>query len=170
MTQNSFKENINTIKEIYPGIFQIILNFASKEFIKFVLRENYKFIWIHSYEPNNNLVWSEYDLPISDKFHMNVLARQLSFDFVIKTEDFAKIKNEIPNGVTLLQTNLLTPEFLDLKRLKGKTRYDLLKKECDFLFEIDLPNAVDYGTLVSTNKDYLTELMNDKKIDWTNLP
>jgi hypothetical protein len=101
---------------------------------------------------------------------MNVLARQLSFDFVIKTEDFAKIKNEIPNGVTLLQTNLLTPEFLDLKRLKGKTRYDLLKKECDFLFEIDLPNAVDYGTLVSTNKDYLTELMNDKKIDWTNLP
>jgi hypothetical protein len=64
----------------------------------------------------------------------------------------------------------LPPDFLDLKRLKGKTRYDLLKKECDFLFEIDLPSAVDYGTLVSANKDYLIDLLNDKNIDWTNLP
>jgi hypothetical protein len=72
--------------------------------------------------------------------------------------------------VTLIQINKMPPYFLDLKRLNGKTRYDLLKRECDFLFEIDLPSAVDYGTLISTNKDYLADLLNDKNIDWTNLP
>jgi len=101
---------------------------------------------------------------------MKVLTRQIRYDFVIKSTDYEKIKNEIPNGVTLLQTNILPSDFLDLKRLKGKTIYDLLKKECDFLFEIDLPSAVDYGTLISTNKNYLIELLNNKNIDWTNLP
>lgn len=169
MTDNSFKENINTIKEIYPGVFQIILDFATNGFIKFALRDSYEFIWLHGYEPKNNLNWLNYDLPISDKLQMNVLARQILYDFVIKTTDYKKIENEIPNGVTLIQTNKLPPDFLDLKRLKGKTRYDLLKKECDFLFEIDLPSAVDYGTLISTNKDYLIELLSDKNINWTNL-
>jgi hypothetical protein len=170
MTQNSFKENINTIKEIYPGIFQIILDFASNRFIDFALRDNYEFIWIHCYESKNNINWTTYELPISDKFQMSVLARQISYDFIIKTTEYKNIRNEIPNGVTLIQTNKMPPDFVDLKRLKGKTRYDLLKKECDFLFEIDLPNAIDYGTLISTDKTYLTELLNDNKIDWTNLP
>jgi hypothetical protein len=170
MIKNSFKGNINTIKEIYPGVFQIILDFASNRFIKFALRDNYEFIWIHSYEPKNRSSWTEYDLPISEKLQMKVLARQITYDFVIKTIDYEKIKNEIPNGMTLIQTNKLPPDFLDLKRLEGKTRYDLLKKECDFLFEIDLPSAVDYGTLVSTSKNYLIDLLNDKNIDWTNLP
>jgi hypothetical protein len=73
MTQNSFKENINTIKEIYPGVFQIILEFASNGFIKFALRDNYEFTWIHSFEPKNRFSWTEYDMPISDKLQMKVL-------------------------------------------------------------------------------------------------
>ena len=170
MTKNSFKENINTIKEIYPGVFQVILDFASNGFIKYVLRDNYEFIWIHGYEPKNNFSWTEYNLPISEKKQMKVLARRIKYDFVIKAIDYKKIEDEIPNGVTLLQTNLLPPDFIDLNKLTGKTRYDLLKKECDFLFEIDLPSAVDYGTLISPNKKYLIDLLNDKYIDWTNLP
>ena len=170
MKQETFKDNINTIKEIYPGMFQIILDFASNKFIKFVLRDNYEFIWIHNYEPENYYKWTEYNLPISEKLPMKVLARQISYDFIIKTIDYKKIENEMPNGVTLLQTNILPPYFIDLKRLKGKTRYDLLQKECDFLFEIELPGAVDYGTLVSSNKNFLIDLLNDKRIDWTDLP
>jgi len=82
MTENSFKENINTIKEIYPEVFQIILDFASNGFIKFALQDSCEFIWIHSYEPKKNLNWINYDLPISDKLQMNVLARQISYDLL----------------------------------------------------------------------------------------
>ena len=33
-----------------------------------------------------------------------------------------------------------------------------------------MPSAVDYGTLVSSNVDYLTDLLNDKRINWKDLP
>ena len=168
--QNTFSDNLNTIQEIYPGIYQIILDCASNKFIKFILKDNYKYIWINKYEPKNILNWVNYSLPISDKLQMTVLARQISYDFIIKTEDFEKISNEIPNGVILLQINNMPPYFLDLQRIKGKSRYEMLKKECDFLFEIDLPGAVDYGTIISANKLFLTDLLNDKRIDWTKLP
>ena len=98
------------------------------------------------------------------------MTRQLRYDFVIGTNEYVEVKEEMPNGVTLLQVNRRPPDFLDLGKIKGETRYNLLKKECDYLFEIDLPSAVDYGTLVSSNVDYLTDLLNDKRINWKDLP
>ncbi len=168
--ENTFRDNINTIKEIYPGTYQIILDFASNKFIDHVIRDTHKFIWVHSYELKSNDTWTNFQLPISDNLKMSVLARQLKYDFIIGTNEFDKIKNEMPNGVTLLQINRQPPDFLDLEKIKGKTRYDLLKKECDYLFEIDLPSAVDYGTLVSSNVDFLTDLLNDKRVNWKDLP
>lgn len=166
----TFKDNINTIKEIYPGIFQIILDFASNKFIDHTIRDSHKYIWVHGYEVKSDSSWTKLQLPISDKLQKTVLARQIKFDFVIKSRQFDELKNEVPNGVTLLQINKLPPDFLDLEKIKGKTRYDLLKKECDFLFEIDLPSAIDYGTLVSTNLEYLTEVLNDNRVNWEDLP
>jgi hypothetical protein len=168
--KNSFRENINTIKEIYPGTYQIILDFASNKFIDHIIRDTHKFIWVYGYELKRNVSWTKFQLPISDKLHRTVLARQLKYDFIIETNEFDEIKNEMPNGVTLLQINKQPPDFLDLGKIKGKTRYDLLKKECDYLFEIDLPSAVDYGTLVSSSKDYLIALLNDIEINWNDLP
>ena len=167
---NSFKDNINTIKEIYPGTFQIILDFASNKFIDHIIRDTHKLIWVHRYHLKNNDSWTKRQLPISDNLQSTVFARHLSYDFVIGTIEFDKIKDEMPNGVTLLQINKQPPDFLDLRTIKGKTRYDLLKKECDYLFEIDLPSAVDYGTLVSSSENYLKELLADKNINWTDLP
>jgi hypothetical protein len=168
--ENSFKDNINTIKEIYPGTYQIILDFASNKFIDHIIRDSHKFIWVHDYEVKNNSIWTKFSLPISDKVERTVLARQLRYDFIIGTNEYDAMKNEMPNGVTLLQIDRQSPDFLDLRQIKGKTRYDLLKKECDYLFEIELPHAIDYGTLVSSNLDYLTELLNDRKINWKDLP
>lgn len=168
--QNSFKENINTIKEIYPGTFQIILGFASNKFIDYILKESFKYIWFHNFSPENDQNWINYELPISENLKKNVLARQISFDFIIETHDYNQIKNELPNGVTLIQINELPKHYLDLRKITGKTRYELLKKECDYLFEIDLPNTVDYGTLISPDKEYLTGLLNNSDINWKDLP
>lgn len=170
MTKYSFKENINTIREIYPETYQIILDFASNKFIDFILNSSFKYIWVHNFSPENNQNWINYELPISENLNKNVLARQISYDFIIETHDYKQIKNEIPNGVTLIQINELPKHYLDLRRITGKTRYELLKKECDYLFEIDLPNTVDYGTLISPDKEYLTGLLNNSDINWKDLP
>ncbi|HEY0652235.1 MAG TPA: hypothetical protein VGD65_03865 [Chryseosolibacter sp.] len=168
--QQSYRDNINTIKEVYPGTYQIILDFPSNKFIDHIIRDSHKFIWVHQYELRTGNKWSKLQLPISDRLQKSLLARQVKYDFIIPTNEYETIKGEMPNGVKLLQINHLPPEFLDLTKIEGKSRYDLLRRECDYLFEIDLPSAVDYGTLLSNDKNYLNDLLNDKQINWTDLP
>jgi hypothetical protein len=167
---NTFRERINAIKTIYPGTFQIILDFASNKFIEYILRPSHKYIWIHNYSPHTSKTWTTFDMPLSDKLKTKVLTRQVTYDSIIPTEDYKEIKDEMPNGTTLIQINKLPPDFLDLRSIKGRTRHELLKKECDYLFEIDIPGAVDYGTLVSHDETYLRSLLADKTINWEDLP
>ena len=167
----TWKENINSIKEIYPGQFQIILDFATVNFLRFVLSDNYKYVWVYSHQPNNSLDWHTYDLPLfSSQDHFRVLARQIKFDFVMPTNDFKAILPKVGPGITLTQLNSLPKYYLDPTNVTGKTRYDLLLKECDYLLEIDIPAASDYGTLVSCNKEYLQALLDNTAINWSNLP
>ena len=168
---NDWKENINTIKEIYPGHFQIILEFATTRFLGFVLREDYRYVWVHNHNLRGSFAWNNYELPLFEN-HRNfkVLARNLSFDFIMPTDEFTNNLSRLDPGITLVQLNNLPKPYLDLSRIKGKTRYDLLLKECDFLFEIDLPNATDYGTLVSSNRMHLQSLLDNPEINWKDLP
>jgi len=41
---SDWEENINTIKEIFPGQFQIILDFATNKFVEFALSDQYKYV------------------------------------------------------------------------------------------------------------------------------
>lgn len=66
--------------------------------------------------------------------------------------------------------NKLPSYYLNPNGIKGKTFYDLLQKECDLLFEVNMPNATDYGTLRSCNREYLQSLLDNPLIDWKNLP
>ncbi len=167
----TWKDNINSIKEIYPGHFQIILDFATVDFLKFVLSDNYKYVWVYSHQTKNSSDWDTYDLPLFDsKEHYKVLARQIKFDFVMPTNDFKAILPKVGPGITLTQLNSLPKYYLNHVTVTGKTRYDLLSKECDYLLEIDIPSATDYGTLVSCNKQYLQALLDNTAIDWSNLP
>lgn len=50
-----WRDNINTLKEIYPKHFQIILDFATIDFLKFVLSDQYKFVWVYSHETKGSL-------------------------------------------------------------------------------------------------------------------
>lgn len=73
-------------------------------------------------------------------------------------------------GISLVQLNVLPKYYLRGENITGKSRFDILKKECDYLFEIDIPEATDYGTLISSNLEYLHSLLSNKEIDWKNLP
>jgi hypothetical protein len=170
-----WKPEVHTIKEIYPGQFYTLLNFASNKFLEYVLDDNYKYVWIsHHFVARTNdyresYDWREYNLPLYDNHsYHNILARNITFEFAMPTIEFKKVLPMLPPGIMLIQLNQLPNYYLQLDRIEGKTRYELLTKECDYLFEINLPS--DYGELVSPNKDWLESLLNNKSINWDDLP
>jgi hypothetical protein len=173
----SWKENINTIKEIYPGQYYIRFDFATNKFLEYILDNNYQYVWISNHwvvetnEYKEFYDWRQYNLPLFDnKNYYNVLARQIKFDFVMATLEFRQILPNLSPGITLIQLNELPKYYLQLDRIEGKTRYELLTKECDYLFEINLPWPSGDGELVSPNKEWLQSLLDDKNINWTDLP
>lgn len=173
----SLKENINTVKEIYPGQFYMILDFATNKFLAHILNDNYKYVWVSNHfvaETNDypeSYDWHQYNLPLFDNnSYYNILARKITFEFVMPTMEFRKVLPKLSPGVTLVQMNQLPKYYLQLDRIEGKTRYELLTKECDYLFEIYLPSSTDYGELVSPDKDWLESLLNNKAINWDDLP
>lgn len=86
------------------------------------------------------------------------------------TIEFKELLPQLGPGIMLAQLNELPKYYLNPATIKGKTRYDLLLNECDYLFEIDLPSATDYGTLISSNRYFLQSLLDNKDISWNNLP
>jgi hypothetical protein len=167
----SWKNNINNIKEIFPGHFQIILDFATVKVLPFVLSDRYKYVWVITHEVTGSLEWKEYELPLFDNhIYYNVLARKIRYDYIMPTTEFRSILTKVGPGITLIQLNQLPNYYLNPAKIHGKTRYDLLIKECDYLFEIDLPIATDYGTLISSDRDYLQSLLDDTTINWNDLP
>lgn len=166
----SWEDNINTIKEIFPGQYQIILDFATNEFLKYLISDEYHYVWIYNHWVDDFDTWQEFDLPISESKNINVLARHVSFDFIVPTKELRALMPFLKNGITLSQINHIPKDYLNPEKIKDKTFYELLSKECDYLFEVDIPSATDYGTLISPQKNYLQFLLDNKEIDWKNLP
>ena len=166
-----FKENVNKIKEIFPGTFQIILDFATNKFLQHALSEDYKYVWVYNHSVKNYDDWQTRNLPLFDRGdNFEVLSRHLRFDFVLPTSQFQSLLPQLENGILLVQLNKVPTYYIDVNRMKSKTFYQQLKKECDYLFEINIPSPTDYGTIVSCDKGYLESLLSDPEIDWSNLP
>jgi hypothetical protein len=166
----SWKENINTIKEIFPGQYQIILDFATNKIVKYLINDDINYVWVYNHRIDIDDNWESQYLPISQNKSVNVLARKITFDFILPTSEFKELMPHIKNGITLSQINYLPKNYLDPNKIKGKVWYELLSKECDYLFEVHIPSATDYGELISPDKNFLQSLLDNKEIDWNDLP
>ncbi|PKK36511.1 hypothetical protein BWI96_11695 [Siphonobacter sp. SORGH_AS_0500] len=167
----NWQANINTIREIYPGHFQIIIDFATNAIIKHLIREDYSMVWVHHHQTFPYADWHSFELPVAkDSMNLTVKARQVNFDFILPTPEFLELLPTLDKGINLVQLNRLPPAYLDPQRIQGKTRYDLLKRECDYLFELYIPSATDYGTLVSHERSWLESLLTNSNINWKDLP
>jgi hypothetical protein len=150
----------NKIIEIYKGHFQVILDFPTQNDLYKIISNNYKYIWgIEHKEIRSS--WKNYDFTLFDsRVSSNFLmARNIEMEFIIETVDFLKIIPAINQTVKIVQTNTIPPNFLNLKELKGKSKYDLLKNKVDYLFELELPGAIDYAQLVSPNVAFLEDVI-----------
>ncbi|WP_439881568.1 hypothetical protein ACSX1A_00125 [Pontibacter sp. MBLB2868] len=171
MKEVDFKENINCIKETAQGRYRIVLDFATTGILKYLIRDSHKYIWVHNHTTGSGFQWQKYSLPIREEVqNLNVLAKGLKFDFILPTEEFKPLMPDWKGGIKLLQINKLPPDYLDLDRIKGNRRYELLESECEFLFEVFIPSATDYGTLLSPDRAYLQSLLDNSEIDSENLP
>lgn len=167
----TWKPELHTIREIYPGQFYTLLDFATNKFLEYILDDDYKYVWVSNHFIKGRYEWKPYNLPLFDSnSYYDILARKITFEFAMPTQEFREVLPDLPPGITAVQLNHLPKHYMQLDRIEGKKRYELLTKECDYLFWIDLPSATDYGELVSPNRDWLELLLNNKSINWDDLP
>lgn len=93
---------VNTIKEIFKGHYQVILDFLEPNDLKKIIDQSYKYIWgINHIE--NAVSWTKYQHTLygTNAKDVNAQARNISMEFLLKTEDFTRIIPSIHQTVTI---------------------------------------------------------------------
>ena len=165
------QKNINTIKQTGKDRFRIILDFATIKIVPFLVSDTYNYVWVYNHKLSKSNIWENRNLPILDELpEVNVRSKNVQFDFILETGKFVELLPKWSSGIQMIQMNKIPPDYFDPIKLKGEQRYQILKNDCDYLFELDIPSATDYGTIVSSNEQYLENLLNSKEINWKDLP
>lgn len=151
---------VNKIQEIYKGHFQVILDFPTPNDLNKILDTSYKYVWGIEHNEKRTL-WSQYSDTL---FGVNlkdcpVLVRNMALEYLLPTEAFIDLIPTIKQKAKIIQTNEMPPYFLDLKKLEGKKKYDMLKNTIDYLFEIEIPGASDYAPIISPDVRFLEKVV-----------
>lgn len=151
---------INKIKEIYKGHYQVILNFPSSNDLLKILDTSYKYVWnIEHIE--NSIEWEKYDYYLYNKRikSHSIFARNIEMEYLMETSDFLQFIPNIHQTIKIIQTNAIPPDYLNIKQLTGKRKYDLLQNKIDYLFELEMPGAVDFAPIISPNIKFLENVI-----------
>ncbi len=145
----------NQIKEIYKGHFQVILDFPTTNDLLKIVDPSYNYIWGVNHVENRT-EWANYKGELFGQVIStnNLQTRNTIMEFLISTKDFIPIIPSIHQTVYIVQSNLIPPYYLNLNKLQGKTKYELLTK-IDYLFELDMPGSPDYTAIISPNSNFL---------------
>lgn len=153
---------VNKIKELYQEHYQVILDFPEAQDLEKLLDKSYKYVWgVEHNEGRSSWSFYEHTLYGEKLINKSVYARNCIMEFIVETLDFIELLPHIKQSVKIVQTNVLPPSFLDLRRLKGKAKYDLLKTKLNYLFEIEIPGATDYSTIISSDKRFLEKVIKE---------
>jgi hypothetical protein len=147
------------ITEIYPGHFQTLLDFPTAMDLHKLIRPDYKYIWGVVHE-ESGVEWGAYRGAVFGQYLDQALARNISFEFLLETDQFLRVLPGITQSVKIVQTNHMPPYYLRLSTITQlKTWYDLLHKTVDYLFEVDIPGASDYAPMISPNRLFLESVI-----------
>lgn len=153
---------INVIKKIYGEHYFMLLDFPTIDILNYIIDESYQYIWGVNYE-KQGCVWETESYNLFDKKWNELYTRNVSMEFLMKTSDFLERLPYIKDNLHIIQINKIPPYYLDMNRIKGKTRYDLLKKETDYLFEIKLPYSSassDFTEIISPDIKFMNRILN----------
>lgn len=149
---------VNQITEFSKGVYESILDFPTKDVLKTLVSRQYNYIWCLSYEEDKHnwcsIYKKLYGIPIE-----KVLIRNVKFEYIVETSQFIELIPYITGGVHIIQMNKIPPYYLRgaMDNLNYRTKYNLLRKETDFLFELDLPPSPDYTPLISPYRKFLED-------------
>jgi len=147
---------VNKIEEIYNGHYQVMLDFPTPTDLVKVIDNSYQFICrIDHNEGRSSWLPYVHTLFGERPIETPLFARNISMEFLCRTTTFIKLLLKVKQTVRIIQTNIMPPEYLELKKLSGKPKYDLLKSKLSYLFEIEIPGATDYAPLISSNISFL---------------
>jgi hypothetical protein len=146
----------NKITELYDGHFQLILDSPDKLALYKIIDPSYRYVWMFEHQ-ENKVEWGDYKHSLFGVFDdtSRIRARNMKMESLVPTDIFLKLIPSISQTIKIIQTNTAPPYFLNLENIHGKTRYNLLKKHLDYLFELDMPGASDYTPIISPNKAFL---------------
>lgn len=151
---------VNVIREIFKGHYQVILDFPDVADIGKILSLEYQYIWGFSHtEHRTNWVDYNHSLFERELSDCKVKARNMHMEYLIETPEFLKLVPFINQSLRIIQTNHIPPYYLNITNIKGKAKYDMLKDSLDYLFELELPGAADYAPIVSPSLDFLEDLL-----------
>lgn len=148
------------IQPVFGEHFQLILDFPEpKDLIK-ILDPSYKYVWGIEHNEGRSS-WLEYQHTLFGILALGetCLARQIKMEFLIETATFIGLLPNIKQTIKIVQTNIVPPPYLNLESFKGAKRYDMLKKEVDYLFELEMPGATDYTSIISPNRVLLEKVV-----------
>lgn len=157
---DKFSESLYKIKEAYNGHYSVKIQMDSDLDILNLIDDSYKYVWIigHSeylneWTPSKNTLFSRESDP------NKVSVRKDKIEILMDTDYFCEIlrEGEIREYLHIIQTNVKPPFFLDLNKFTGKSRYDMLKKYINYLFEIK--QMADCEEITSSSKDVLEKLL-----------
>lgn len=146
------------IKEIFPGHFHMILDFLEIKDVLEIISPDYKYIWFYDIKACS-VKWNKVDCTLFDKHVDDIMVRNASFECLVDTERIDEILPNLEYGVSLVQLNKIPPHYVRMenKTMSAKTKYDLLR-EIDYLFELYIPKASDYGWIICSDFCYLQKL------------
>jgi hypothetical protein len=150
----------NVIKEIFKGHYQVILDFPSQSDLIKIIDKSYKYVWGFEHL-ENSVEWEKYDYFLYGRKidSGTVFARNMDMEYLVETSCFIDLIPYVHQTIKIIQTNIIPPYYVDLKRLSGKEKYDLLKSKVDYLFELEMPGAIDYASLISPNIHFLENVI-----------
>jgi hypothetical protein len=143
----------NTIKEIAPGVYWVLLWCPESTILGELLDPQTPYVLCWSHEVGN-YTWQEFRLPLVEPTEIiGLVSRMANFDFIVPTGRFLEILPKMRPAIRAVQLGKMPPDYLDMRTIKGKQLYRILG-ECDWHVLIDTP-ANDYGQVMSPKRNVL---------------
>jgi hypothetical protein len=79
--------------------------------------------------------------------------------YLISTKDYVALIPQINQSINIIQIIGVPQYFINVEKLEGKAKCDLLKQKVDCLFEFEMPCQPDFSPLISPNKAFLDKVL-----------
>lgn len=153
--------NINEITEIDEEIFEAILDFPDeKKLVNLLIDRNLPLVLLIDVQIGN-FSWQNFN--ISGFERIEGMCRSITGDFLVSTDTFICLCETL-SWKYAIQLKNRPPDYFDFNKIKGKQRYQILRK-CGFHFILESqPCGGDYALVITQSRLLLQRVIDETTI------